>query len=43
MLTENVLGRLQMQVNISEYAKGIYTVRGRFENGEEVSERLVVE
>jgi hypothetical protein len=43
MLTENVLGRLQMQVNISEYAKGIYTVRGRFENGEEVSEKLVVE
>jgi hypothetical protein len=43
MHTENVLGRLQMQVNVSEYAKGIYTVRGRFENGEEVSERLVVE
>jgi hypothetical protein len=43
MHTENVLGRLQMQVNISEYAKGIYTVRGRFENGEEVSEKLVVE
>jgi hypothetical protein len=41
--TENVLGRLQMQVNVSEYAKGIYTVRGRFENGEEVSEKLVVE
>jgi hypothetical protein len=43
MHTEKVLGRLQMQVNVSEYAKGIYTVRGRFENGEEVSERLVVE
>jgi hypothetical protein len=41
--TENVLGRLQMQLNVLEYAKGIYTVRGRFENGEEVSERLVVE
>jgi hypothetical protein len=43
MHTEKVLGRLQMQVNVSEYAKGIYTVRGRFENGEEVSEKLVVE
>jgi hypothetical protein len=43
MHTEKVLGRLQIQVNVSEYAKGIYTVRGRFENGEEVSERLVVE
>ena len=41
--TEQVLGRIQMQVNLSEYAKGIYTVRGRFENGEEVSEKLVVE
>jgi hypothetical protein len=43
MHTENVLGRLQMQVSVTDYAKGIYTVRGRFENGEEVSERLVVE
>ncbi len=43
MHTENVLGRLQMQLNVSDYAKGIYTVRGRFENGEEVSEKLVVE
>ena len=43
MHTEQVLGRIQMQVNVSEYAKGIYTVRARFENGEEVSERLVVE
>jgi len=43
MHTENVLGRLQIQVNVSEYAKGIYTIRGRFENGEEVSEKLVVE
>jgi len=43
MHTEKVLGRLQMQLNVSEYAKGIYTVRGRFENGEEVNERLVVE
>jgi hypothetical protein len=43
MHTEKVLGRLQMQLNVSEYAKGIYTVRGRFENGEEVSEKLVVE
>ena len=43
MHTEKVLGRIQMQVNVSEYAKGIYTVRARFENGEEVSERLVVE
>jgi hypothetical protein len=43
MHTEKVFGRLQMQVNVSEYAKGIYIVRGRFENGEEVSEKLVVE
>ena len=43
MHTEKGLGRMQMQVNVSEYAKGIYTVRARFENGEEVSERLVVE
>ena len=43
MHTEQVLGRMQMQVNISEYATGIYTVRARFENGEEVSEKLVVE
>ena len=43
MHTEQVLGRMQMQVNVSEYANGIYTVRARFENGEEVSERLVVE
>lgn len=43
MHTEKVLGRLQMQVNVSEYAKGIYTVRARFESGEEVSERLMVE
>jgi hypothetical protein len=43
MHTEKVLGRLQMKVNVSDYAKGIYTVRGRFENGEEVSEKLVVE
>jgi len=43
MHTEKVLGRIQMQVNVSEYAKGIYTVRARFENGEEVSEKLVVE
>jgi hypothetical protein len=43
MHTVNVLGRLQMQLNVSDYAKGIYTVRGRFENGEEVSEKLVVE
>jgi len=43
MHTEKVLGRMQMQVNVSEYAKGIYTVRARFENGEEVSEKLVVE
>ena len=43
MHTEQVLGRIQMQVNVSEYANGIYTVRARFENGEEVSERLVVE
>ncbi|MFM1772273.1 MAG: Secretion system C-terminal sorting domain [Bacteroidota bacterium] len=43
MHTENVLGRLQMQVNVSDFAKGVYTVRGRFENGEEVSEKLVVE
>ena len=43
MHTEQVLGRIQMQMNVSEYAKGIYTVRARFENGEEVSEKLVVE
>ena len=43
MHTEKVLGRIQMQVNVSEYANGIYTVRARFENGEEVSEKLVVE
>jgi hypothetical protein len=43
MHTEKVLGRLQMQVNVSDFAKGVYTVRGRFENGEEVSEKLVVE
>ena len=43
MHTEQVLGRMQMQVNVSEYAKGIYTIKARFENGEEVSERLVVE
>jgi len=43
MHTENVLGRLQMQLNISNFATGIYTVRASFENGEEVSERLVVE
>ena len=41
--SSQVLGRMQMQVNVSEYAKGIYTVRARFENGEEVSEKLVVE
>ncbi len=43
MHSEKVLGRMQMQVNVSEYAKGIYTVRARFESGEEVSEKLVVE
>ena len=43
MHTEKVLGRIQMQVNVSEYANGIYTVRAKFENGEEVSEKLVVE
>jgi hypothetical protein len=43
MHTEKVLGRLQMQVNISNFATGIYIVRASFENGEEVNERLVVE
>jgi hypothetical protein len=43
MHTEKVLGRLQMTVNVSNFATGIYTVRASFENGEEVSERLVVE
>jgi hypothetical protein len=43
MHTEKVLGRLQMQLNISNFATGIYTVRASFENGEEVNERLVVE
>jgi hypothetical protein len=43
MHTENVLGRLQMHVNVSNFATGIYTVRASFENGEEVNERLVVE
>ena len=43
MHIEKVLGRMQIQLNVSEYAKGIYTIRARFENGEEVSERLVVE
>ena len=43
MHTEKVLGRMQIQLNVSEYANGIYTVRARFENGEEVSEKLVVE